>query len=632
MMKVVFFIQRKREISSFVNFYNSNSDDEILCIATEPRVVGLLNKMQYPVKSFADYISPREMIEINQKAIQLSKGWGQIDNSSEYNGYLLSECLEWDTGLFFKPLVEIELIYRVIKNESPDKCFFISDGSLLNKIADVICKKTGIQFMGIRRNIFQEFFFYIIDNNVSIDWLCYFKNNINKFIKQNEIKSLPVFRKSKNRYNKLSKNDKSKIMMVFFRNMPERYLRLLKLCQNQGVGSKILMLDITDKPPDEDIFQVNHLSYSFLGDYYKWDLKKDYKSAKLMFNSRWEKFSENAGDYFMYQGISLFPMLKDNLKKYFLYWFPRFATSIKALEKSIKVENPKLLVGADDSMCENRLAFMVARRLNIQSLLVPHGLAGGSYFLYSAADKIAAFSRGPLKQYQEFGVDIAKLEVTGSPVLERVLYHSYLSSEEIKKYFGPRFSGNFILYLPGGVSSSDILGRVVSKVNKVKLVAEAMNNFPSIQLVVKLHRLDDSSRYDYKTPGNKIVSNMFMTKSMDVFSLMKESRLVIAERGTEVLEILTIDIDKPLVILDLDGLAKLSHEYSAYPDYYEHNTLRIVLKPEDLKSCLREELEYRGEKRDKREEFLHKYGGPMDGKANENIAELIKQMIRSCPN
>lgn len=620
-MKAVFFIQRKRDIPYLIDFCRGNPSTEVVCVATEPRAASLADEMRFTVRSFSDYISPQEIVGLSLTADEFSRVWGRVGHLSELDGHLLSEFLEWDYRLFLSVLLGTELLFQVLKREKPDRFVVINDGSYLCHLVFILCGKENIKAEKVKRDLFKESIFFLSNKNIKIDWSDFLEGLIRKLRSDKEIKSLPVYRKSKLAKRSSPRKTGTDVLVVLFRLMLERILPVIEELRRRGIVIKILMLDLIDKPPDERELRKHHLPYFFLGDYYEGNLKEDFRKEKLLFQPRWERFSRSACGRFSYRGINLFPLLDGRFKRNFLYWFPRFTISARALKKAMEIESPKLLIGVDDRADENRLAFRIAKELDIPTLLVPHGLLDGKYFLHSIADMSAAWSEGTREQYGQLGVDVTKMEFVGSPMLDMAQDHRFLTREEIGARLGARSLGNYILYLPSAHYY------VNTQLNKFNIVVRSMAVYPELQFVVKLHSSDGISEYEYRGSADQGYPRIFFTRSVDVLSLVRESKLVITELGTAILEVMMVDIDKPLIFLDLEGLARLEHEPLAAPDYYEHRAFRIVSKTEDLGPALKEELDYRGERRKEREEFLRKYGGPVDGGSAERIADLVERMI-----
>ncbi len=239
-------------------------------------------------------------------------------------------------------------------------------------------------------------------------------------------------------------------------------------------------------------------------------------------------------------------------------------------------------------------------------------------FLYGHGNssKIALFSKPVKDMLISEGVSNKKLEVTGNPKFDELIYYNGNSKKELyKEKWGIDLEKKVVLVLTQCFVEVGLWNKEQRK-EFISSIAEAVSKLDNVQLVIKLHPPHEKKE-DYIMVLENFDFNPIIFDGEPLNEIISTSDVVISVSSTAALEAMALK--KPIIIVNLfgDDTSFFKNSGSFYVDHREEIICRIkeLLAEPELNNY-------------KRNIFVNEQIHLLDGKAYKRISNLIRSMVK----
>lgn len=601
--KIVFFINLRDRLDKLANFFREYLQDKSM-----PYLIVFLNNSDIP-KQFAqlnlnmklseDYLSSEDYQAIDSYIFEgISKNWYLYKNITDYEGVHLGKMFEYDFQKYLIPRIKnLEVIQKIVRKEDIQKIIILEDAGELGEVARIYADSVNLPILAISFNRSKKLSFRLnskIRAKLSIFLSCLLdKFAFKKIMKINSDKGLILIDAKLYKYFKHKENE-----IPFFQCLLEEGLRIR--------------------------FNILRKKSSYLPFYFR--KNRYYFKEYFEYIKKWKELypDENFKGIFKYKDISIWGVVNQRLRNFFLENIPRIISNINFLNIMLKEKKIKMVVLRNDVKELERTVILGSRLKKIPALVIQHGiLAETNGHNALLADKFAAWGRASLDWYGRFGNSFEKFEITGNPCFDVLLnWKPKISRHLLCRQLNLDVNKGIILFATQQINKfssfwTDDLFWVMAD----RLLA-AIQQFPDKQLIIKVDPYEDLHPYLDRISVSSY-NNAIAIKGIDIYTLIFLSDLVITLDSTVGLEAMIFD--KPIITINF------TKRQDRVP-YAEKGAAIGVYKEEDLIPVLKKTLtdqEIVSRLKINRNKFLEEYAYRIDGKSEERILTLIKQSIRN---
>lgn len=330
---------------------------------------------------------------------------------------------------------------------------------------------------------------------------------------------------------------------------------------------------------------------------------------------------------------ALLKKLPKTFKLFFVYHVFQAVAYLEMAARAIAIENPALVLLADEHSDSGRALVAAARMAGVPTLAVQHGFHSKSNVMYfkggrtsgrvrdfidngPAADKTAVFGpwiRDVLVDY--FGYTPREVEVTGQPRYD-------VLANAGKIFDRKRFCSKF------GVDCSKKIVLVITqpftfdkRESFFKGVLEALGRVEGVTIVVKPHPVE-KEQWHRRIATEQHVELTVLPKSSDTYEALYACDAMVTSSSTTALEAMIVG--KPVVVADW-----LSDPWAR--PFVESGSVISVKNKDQLAEAVRKALYDRQTLRrlsPKVRKFVHEQTYKQDGRATERVVALAKRMAK----
>jgi len=348
--------------------------------------------------------------------------------------------------------------------------------------------------------------------------------------------------------------------------------------------------------------------------------RRGWKVTTLHFERIWEKVVEN---------ILLMTQRKRSLESFYvktptkvskkksLYVYNFISKFISHLISAVKMDKPHIVVVLTDGPLPCKIAVLVAKFLNIPSLLLLHvGMIGPKYDCPSfLVDKLAVPGEYARDILIKCGVDRKRLVVTGRPAYDALVRaEEQFKKDEICGKLGLDPTRKIIVHTTENLPLRESEAMV-------RAICKGVREFSDSQFIIKVHP-SELALSMYERVIKDIGLNALITRDANIYEVLYICDVMITGFSATALDAMILD--RPVITVNLTGLE------DPLP-YAESGAATGVYEEKDLVPAIKEVLydeDARKKLREARGKFVHEQSYKKDGKATERVAELMGQMIR----
>ena len=380
--------------------------------------------------------------------------------------------------------------------------------------------------------------------------------------------------------------------------------------------------------------------YFIFMSYFDSEIKENIRSQRLRLRSLWCSLDKNNAfkKALTCNSISLYPVLRKQLKSYFFNDFDSFIGAIRNIEIGKKIMDDykiSALIAVDENGSSRFLVF-AAKSKKLHSVGLQHGVispdAGSIAYSYSRndlyghknrlncqlADKTAVWGSYFKKLLVEKGnYTNDNVIITGQPRLD-IAYRNKAnySKKAFYRKFGIESSKKLVVY-----ASEPMKGEFKAAFSAV---VKALKQLENAALVVKLHPKEEPSVY--KQVLKEMRYKAIVSKDIDLYETIACSDVVIAIHSTAILEALALEM--PVIQLNLmekyDVFGKTAKKAIIFADS-EKRLLHAIRMALYDKSYLRDFSK-------KTKKFISDYFYKIDGKSTERFINYLKEILGNSKN
>ncbi len=346
--------------------------------------------------------------------------------------------------------------------------------------------------------------------------------------------------------------------------------------------------------------------------------------SSLRFYALWKQSDRSSWfrSQFSFRGVDFYPMALQELRKIFLYDFPR----IEANKRRIKEISRRLGARAVLLRNENReleKTFVVAaKETTLRSIVIQHGVfAIPIPEERSLCDINAVWGAYGVRYFCEKKFPETECVIMGSLEYDKLVSSVNLNQrDQLCKNL--RLEPTYPLLIlasqrPHPFSSTK---REDEQQWLVAAVCKAMERLPKTQLVVKVHPFEDERPLQRQISEFHSRERIRVVKDTELFSLLDSSDLVIVYNSTVGLTAMVLA--KPVMAVNLTG----------YPDtvpYVSSGAAIGVYREEEIVPAIESALRG-GEQIQKmlqaQRKFVEDYAFKIDGKSKERVLQLLAEI------
>ncbi len=640
MDKIISIVEKKEDLNKILPESN-------FIITPFEEIKDILDKKNIKCELISNYITK----DSNKKSLWWLKDWSdkKLLNKKNFKELITYRgiSLWWFSDFWFyyhvvhKNIVQniihhCETIQNILEKEKPKKIIILGKESLINKVTILAAKERNIKTKIINSPI-QERIKSTIDHKKP-----YFLESLKetKFIIRNIL--------SKTIHKNYEPNHSNK--KILFSTYTSSKQNSTDPLTGESKKQDIIFGQIIDELKDKADIKLTDIDYTpALGlrtikenkenyipfeHYYNKEAKKRVRQHKKILKKQWKILKNNKKfqDSLNYNGIPLWPLLKNKFKFFFLNRSPEAIKCIETSLNLIKKESPKVVFSVDETSMYSRAIIVAAKANKIPTLGIQHGMIFDESFEYlhlknEVHPKLSAKAPFcPIADttfvYGKYTHDILtnignypkkNVKITGQPrydFLPRI--NQLFKKEDVYKDFNLDPNKKLVVFTTEALEKEEC-GDFSNAVFK------GVEELGDVNFIVKLHPREHEDFHtlskNYKIPS-KVV------KDYNTFKILHACDTVIVMHSTIGLE--AAMIDKPVVVVNVTGnpdVISYTDEGIAIAAYKHSDVAKTIHKTLHDKETLNK-LE-KG-----RKEFVKRHVHSTDGKATQRISEEILKLIK----
>lgn len=598
--KTIFFINIKKNLARVALLIDDvlKGRENILLVFSNMEIPACFKEMKVEKVISEDYFAEQDYHDIDEYVFKdITKNWythPEVRAKFEYNGIQLGNLVEHEFRLFLIPQIKnLEVARRAVTQNSPCKIISLEDTGELNEVVKLIGRTFHIPTLTLSCKLASESLIKLVEK-------------LRLKISDSLSAIIDFYMRRKVKRDKES----DKVILIDARLYkllvtPDKPNFFLRTVIEKGWRIRFRM------------FKEREIYFSFYFSL-KSRILKQFKDAWKGLHSDFTLKNK-----FNYKDVFYWDIVKNKLAYFVTIRFPAIVENIELLKELNKIKRIKLIVLRTDIRELEKTLAVTAKKLNIPTLLIQHGILAehnGHESIY--CDKVAVWGQASVEWYKNLGNDINKCVVTGNPRFD-VLYNCgthRVNADNIRKKL--KLSSKPIILL--ATYPSRILSSYSTGDGMYVLLREIVMTIKQLEdkhLIVKVHPYDDDSSVYLGLINELKVKNVTLVKKANIHDLIDISQLLIILGSTTGLEAMILD--KPVITVNLTKRKDMV-------PYAEYGAALGVHKPSDISIAIKDALDnpkIKESLEQKRKEFIYNYAYKIDGQSSQRVKDLIGELV-----
>lgn len=612
-----------------------NCTENVICLADS--AIGKIRSINLPYRTYKDYLSSDDYLIINSASHDMMKSWQNYDFSQFPEGKMSDYFINLHsmlTGMIRK----LYLCDLVLSRDKPRSVCVTNSSVTLAASLSLLCSSRNTTLNVLSTGYFGCLSDILKDYASGGQLYDGFKAVIGQIRTAgvgvealdllNQIGDLP------NPLSKLMLKDSISLLSKWlsvrkFKPSSEvphsKSFDVLSLCPNVNavttVGPVLKYLErtygktsicITMYPSASDKCEEIGLKHANISNFPPDVSLSNWRSYRL---SNWNKLKidNQFRSKFQFRDCNIFNFVEPSLQIIFSAGFPYVSKLMQSLSSALSTYSPKIILLPEDTGLATRPMVRVAEKRGTKSLTIQHGtIEEPTLYCESISDKMAVWGKHSLDLLSNYGVRHEKLAITGMARLDMLSQFSDTVKAMIFKDLGLDSQKKLFIWTPSPyIRTSSHESRFINE--DLLLAIEAVfSQSISAQLVIKIHPLDDPSRYRHAKFG-------MVTQDIDTLQLLYSCDALLVSSSTTGVE--AIAFGKPLIYLNF-------HNIPETVPYAQYGAAIRVSNISELKSAVAviSDQEIAKKLEEGRKDFISKYLLSLDGRASERIAGILMDM------
>ncbi len=581
-------VSSRAEIGFVESFAKRLSEDDRLVVLYYPRLSGSVKEAKNVFsKTWRQYLSEKELKEIEEKTLFFVKNWYRLDKGFEkalfYSGIQLGKLPLAEVDVFFRETIGFaKALENALVKEKPEK---------------VICGKRSIAGLCVKE----------------VSKKCGAKNFLfsdlpkEKMYRKHANVSSYKFKETLRRIPKLV----SLAAKGFGKNKNTVFVR--------SRGYLDALVDGMEKDPEIDVFPLDDaLLLENLKPLGLFSMKAKKKRARAKYEKLLRNYAKSPGfrKEMQFEGIFLGELFWFKLQQFAELQLPEFEFLADYLQEMIEKRKPKAVVLWNESTPFEKICAIASKNKGIGTLVVQHGVIipkkhAKEYmrgYVPVAADRIAVWGPLPKKILEEAKVPAQKIVLTGFPKFD-LLHKKRFKPEELRNALGLGKEKMVVLATQPFMDSPT----AQSMVKQASVACRKLG----CRLVVKVHPAEGKGKYEAIVKG--LGSDAIVLQNSELYELLKASDALIVHSSTIGIEAMLLGT--PVIFFEeKPGPKSLFASIGCVPKARNQEQLLAALDTALGRKSKKLQAEI--------EAFAKEIDYLRDGKATSRVIELVKGLMR----
>lgn len=590
-MKSLAFVFTKEHVNKLLKF-----DPNFISLSFEASTE--LQKLNKIFKTSDDYIKEEDIIKAIDKPIyELVHSWinfrERLKNDLNFHGISLGSLIELNFELFLRDIAKyIEILGGVHKKEILSNAYIFNDLCSPNNILPVFFEQKNILFNKLKSNLKLRIKSFLI-------------NFAKPLLAQYQLKSI--------KYDMPNINSK-KILFIPNTNYDIQTINLI--IKELNTLYKPIIIS-TSKQLSTGLKKQN-VPFCTIKSFLTSKIKKQVNKEKRRLNKILESLKTDGQfqNNFVYKGIKIWPLIKDEFFYIFKKHFPEIIMYILVIEDLIKNKKINAVVACIDAHRVGKTIIQTANKEGIPTLVIQQGITDMRFgYIPLFAQKVAVWGVSSKKFYVRNKTNPERIILTGCPRFDDIINRKF-SSEKVYEDLKLDKTKKIITYATHVILSSK---PTLEKEIVFKSLIKTVEKLKDYQLVVKLHPADSFEFYK-NVAKNAGHPEIVIIKDCDLHNLLYASDIIITRGSTVGLEALMFN--KPVITIQLEQGPNMSPFIGsgAVVEVYQEKDIEKAIFGTIMNVNVLKKLEF------SRNEFVKFYVSKLDGKSSQRVAKLIEKL------
>ncbi len=311
--------------------------------------------------------------------------------------------------------------------------------------------------------------------------------------------------------------------------------------------------------------------------------------------------SESYASRFTLEGLPVWPIVRARLDRVVKETLPFLAERVEELQRSLDGRKPDLVLVPYDANPPERILLYEARRRNVPSALVLHGVpcAPRVRFMDTQADHLLLGGSGLIAPYVETGVARERIHDVGLPLLDKLSS----SAGRVRPPGPPR-----VLLLSNHLPIRENLIPVL----------DVLRRHPEVRITVKLHPGESLALYR-RVLGSRIDERCELALDVPFQEALKRCHLVVGAPSTGLIEAMALGL--PVVATNLQSILTIA-------PFDGKSGIEVCVDADSVEKALGALLPGNIPERVDYSKVLDAYAGKLDGKCVERCFSVLTSLTR----